>query len=80
MPSMQDLKYKKSIFVVKSVLLQSEVNDGRPILYMQDSRISNFVSILGGKIDNIYDLFGLVKRTIPRLSSATDFYLIGDNI
>lgn len=80
MPSMQDLKYKKSIFVVKSVLLQNEVNDGRPILYMQDSRISNFVSILGGKIDNIYDLFGLVKRTIPRLSSATDIYLVGDNI
>ena len=38
-----------------SVLVRNEVDDGRPILFEQHSGLPGYFSILGGKIDNIYD-------------------------
>ena len=41
---------------VKTVLQQNENNDGRPILYRKDYGFKNFDIVMGGKIDNIYDV------------------------
>lgn len=54
---------RDSIYDVKTVLTKNERDDGRPILYQRKPADSRVVSILGGKIDNIYDLFDLVRQT-----------------
>lgn len=56
MPCLKDIKHKGSLYEVKTVLLQNEAGDGRPILYKKDYGLSNFHVVMGGKIDNIYDI------------------------
>ena len=70
MPCMAGARYKRSIYDVKTVLIKNEQDDGRPILYHQRPEGSRVVSILGGKIDNIYDLFDAVKMTAPEFARA----------
>jgi glycine/D-amino acid oxidase-like deaminating enzyme len=65
MPCFADLKIRKSLFEVKTVLLKNEQDDGRPILFQRNPDTSRIVSILGGKIDNIYDLFELIRTSDP---------------
>lgn len=56
MPAIRDASYVDSLFEVKSVLMKNESNDGRPILFETDSALPGLFSVLGGKIDNIYDV------------------------
>lgn len=55
MPAIADAKYVESLFEVKTVLVKNEGDDGRPILFERHASLPNCYSILGGKIDNIYD-------------------------
>ncbi|MDO9012242.1 MAG: FAD-dependent oxidoreductase [Gallionella sp.] len=55
MPVIADAKYVESLFEVKTVLVKNEGDDGRPILFERHASLPNCYSILGGKIDNIYD-------------------------
>ncbi len=61
-PSLKDAVYHDSLYEVKTVLLQNEVDDGRPILFRKDYGLKNFSVIMGGKIDNIYDIIEAYKR------------------
>jgi glycine/D-amino acid oxidase-like deaminating enzyme len=45
-----------TLFEIKTVLLQNEADDGRPILFERHAPHGRVFSILGGKIDNIYDI------------------------
>ncbi|UXZ21248.1 FAD-binding oxidoreductase [Pseudomonas sp. YeP6b] len=54
-PAVLDAKYIDSLFEVKTILTKSEGDDGRPILFEKHSNLPGCYSILGGKIDNIYD-------------------------
>ena len=56
MPSISKAKYIDSLFEIKTVLLKNEVDDGRPILFEKSLDLPGCYSILGGKIDNIYDV------------------------
>lgn len=56
MPAMQDARYVDSLFEVKTVLQKNEGDDGRPILFERHAQWPGCYSILGGKIDNIYDV------------------------
>jgi glycine/D-amino acid oxidase-like deaminating enzyme len=56
MPAIQDAKYVESLFEVKTVLVKNEGDDGRPILFEKHLQLPGCYSILGGKIDNIYDV------------------------
>lgn len=56
LPAMQHAKYIESIFEVKTVLLKNEGDDGRPILFEKHPELPGCYSVLGGKIDNIYDV------------------------
>jgi glycine/D-amino acid oxidase-like deaminating enzyme len=51
-----------SLFEVKTVLLANEVDDGRPILFEQHPRHARCISVLGGKIDNVYDVCATLKE------------------
>jgi glycine/D-amino acid oxidase-like deaminating enzyme len=56
LPSMLEAKYVDSLFEVKTVLVKNESDDGRPILFEKTPSLPGVYSILGGKIDNIYDV------------------------
>ena len=66
-----------SLYDVKTVLIRNEGDDGRPILYRQQPAGSRVISILGGKIDNIYDLFDLVRSTGAEFAQADTRLLLG---
>ncbi|QQG47075.1 MAG: FAD-dependent oxidoreductase [Candidatus Woesebacteria bacterium] len=55
-PILKDMKFEQSLFETKTVLLDKEENDGRPILYKKNYEIPGFHVVMGGKIDNIYDI------------------------
>jgi hypothetical protein len=56
MPAVLDAKYVDSLFEVKTVLVKNEGDDGRPILFEKHPELPGCYSVLGGKIDNIYDV------------------------
>jgi hypothetical protein len=60
-PSLLEAKYIESLFEVKTVLIKNEGDDGRPILFEKHSELPGCYSILGGKIDNIYDVLERLK-------------------
>lgn len=55
-PSVLDARHVNSLFEVKTVLTKSENDDGRPILFEKHLELPGCYSVLGGKIDNIYDV------------------------
>ena len=77
LPSLAHARYERSLFEVKTILVKNEHDDGRPILYQQKPADSRVVSILGGKIDNIYDLFDLIRTLSPEFASADDGLMLG---
>jgi glycine/D-amino acid oxidase-like deaminating enzyme len=56
LPVVQNAGYVESLFEVKTVLAKNESDDGRPILFEKHLELPGCYSILGGKIDNIYDI------------------------
>ena len=56
LPCMADAKYVKSLFDVKTVLQSNEVDDGRPVLFKRDYGMKGLNVIIGGKLDNAYDV------------------------
>ncbi len=55
LPAILDATYVESLFEVKTTLVKNEGDDGRPILFERHPEMLGCYSILGGKIDNIYD-------------------------
>ena len=61
-PLFSKASYVKSLFEIKTLLLKNEKNDGRPIVYKKNYGLNNHYIILGGKIDNIYDIQEKVSK------------------
>ncbi|MCZ7489100.1 FAD-binding oxidoreductase [Rhizobium rhizogenes] len=61
LPSIEGARWVKSLYDVKTVLQKNEADDGRPILLREHDEIPGFYSVLGSKIDNIYDLIEVLK-------------------
>lgn len=57
LPALGRARQKGSLWEVKTVLPRSEVDDSRPILFRQIQELQGLFCIMGGKIDNIYDVF-----------------------
>jgi glycine/D-amino acid oxidase-like deaminating enzyme len=70
LPAVLDAKYVDSLFEVKTVLVKNEGNDGRPILFEKHAELPGCYSVLGGKIDNIYDV--LEKLETEELKSSLE--------
>ena len=56
LPAVLQTKYVESLFEIKTILVKNEGDDGRPILFEKHSELPGCYSVLGGKIDNIYDV------------------------
>ncbi len=72
MPVLGAARHVDSLFEYKTILLQNEQDDGRPILFRNDYGWRNHALIMGGKIDNIYDIFQKLSAStiLPLAKSA----------
>ena len=50
------IQYRGSLFSVKPILVESEVDDSRPTVIRKLSDSPKFYSVLAGKINTVYDL------------------------
>lgn len=62
-PILSECQYKDSIWEVKTILPRSESDDSRPILFKPNYGLKGFHSIMGGKIDNVYDVIEVIEKT-----------------
>lgn len=73
LPAIAGCEYRDSLWEVKTVLPRSEADDSRPILFRPDHGVPNYHVVMGGKIDNVYDVadeigkrFGWAEPAAPR--------------
>ncbi|HUB16158.1 MAG TPA: FAD-dependent oxidoreductase [Acetobacteraceae bacterium] len=62
LPALGDAALLRSLYEVKTVLLKAEDDDARPILFETAAQSERVISVLGGKIDNIYDILEVLRR------------------
>jgi len=62
LPMLAKARYLESLYEIKTVLVENEIDDGRPILMRQDPHLKNMTTIMGGKIDNIYDVLQALRN------------------
>lgn len=70
LPAMTDAVPERSIWDVKTVRTINEIDDGRPILLHRHQDNPRLYSILGGKLDNVYDLLEALPELDPRWRDA----------
>lgn len=63
LPCIAGAVWHRSLWAVKTVLPRNEVDDGRPILVHQDPAAPGLVSVMGSKIDNVYDVLDLLDAS-----------------
>lgn len=56
LPCVWSSRYVESLWEVKTLLPQSEIDDSRPILFRRSRELPGLISVLGSKIDNVYEL------------------------
>ena len=56
LPCLSEAETLGSLFEIKAILVRNEGDDGRPILVERGLEQPRIVSVLGGKIDNVYDV------------------------
>lgn len=78
LPALSSMEYRESLVTVKTVLVKNEINDSRPILVYRHDRPAGLFSVLGGKIDNIYDLFGVLPELLPAFRNAHERLVVND--
>lgn len=61
MPVLKNAEYVDSLYEIKAVLPRNEIDDGRPILFQESRIYKNFFTVLGAKIDNIYDILDTME-------------------
>jgi glycine/D-amino acid oxidase-like deaminating enzyme len=62
MPCMSASTYLRSLYELKAILIKSEDSDSRPIVFEQSEDSERVYSVLGSKIDNIYDVLAYMKQ------------------
>lgn len=67
-PEILKARHVDSLYEIKTVLAKNESDDGRPILFEKHAELPGCYSVLGGKIDNIYD--ALEKLEAENLSAS----------
>ncbi|MEZ9525738.1 NAD(P)/FAD-dependent oxidoreductase [Enterovibrio norvegicus] len=60
-PVLSELSYDRSLWEIKTILPRSDSDDSRPILFMANHGLPGFHCVMGGKIDNIYDVIEVLR-------------------
>lgn len=61
-PALRNAVQRDSLWTVKTLLPLSETDDGRPILFQRDPKLPAVIHVMGGKIDNIFDVEDEIGR------------------
>ena len=64
MPVLRQSKVVGALFETKTVLQRNEFDDGRPILCFRHPEIPRLFSVLGSKLDNVYDVVRAIEAEI----------------
>jgi glycine/D-amino acid oxidase-like deaminating enzyme len=64
LPVMEGARHIRSLFDIKTLSADTANDDARPILFHRDAAAPRIVSILGSKIDNIYDVYDFVEQAL----------------
>lgn len=70
LPCMVDSRHERSMWDVKTVRLQNEVDDARPILVHRHPDCPRLTSVLGAKLDNVFDLLEVLPGIDQRWHDA----------
>ncbi|MSP03218.1 MAG: FAD-binding oxidoreductase [Acetobacteraceae bacterium] len=64
LPAIGGARYVRSLFDIKTIPDGTSADDARPILFHRDAVAPRIVSILGGKLDNIFDVHDFVEQVL----------------
>lgn len=64
LPVLDEARHVRSLFDIKTIPQGTEADDARPILFHRDATAPRLISILGGKLDNIFDVYGYVDQAL----------------
>jgi hypothetical protein len=64
LPALAGCAYRDSLWEVKTVLPRSETDDSRPVLFRPDFGLPGYHLVMGGKIDNAYDIVDVIAQTL----------------
>jgi glycine/D-amino acid oxidase-like deaminating enzyme len=67
-PSLASSVHRDSLFEVKTILSRNEMDDGRPIFLYRHEELPGLFTVLGSKVDNVYDLFDAFKAGVQGLA------------
>jgi hypothetical protein len=62
-PAIREIEYQDSIFIDKAILTSSELDDARPVLIHEAGQQGRYLSVLGSKIDTVYDAVDSIFST-----------------
>jgi len=63
-PTIAEAKYVRSLYEIKTTLPENELDDGRPIMFKENHGFKNLFLVLGGKLDNIYDVITAIEKSV----------------
>ncbi len=61
LPALKNTRHVDSLWEVKTVLPRNEGDDARPILFKRNHGLKNLHCIIGGKIDNVFDVIKQIE-------------------
>jgi glycine/D-amino acid oxidase-like deaminating enzyme len=64
LPVIDGARYVRSIYEIKTLADGTQTDDARPILFHRDATSPRIISILGGKLDNIFDVYHYVEQAL----------------
>jgi glycine/D-amino acid oxidase-like deaminating enzyme len=64
LPQLASTRLVSTLFEIKTTLRGTVVDDARPIALHRDRQHHRLISILGGKIDNIFDVLSVLRREL----------------
>ena len=62
LPPIRKCRYRDSLWEMKTLLPASEIDDSRPILFKMNYGCKGHHCVMGGKIDNVYDILDAIEQ------------------
>jgi hypothetical protein len=76
LPVIAGARYVESLFEIKGIMPRSEQDDSRPILFRESVELPGLFSVLGAKIDSVYDVETVIvspSRVTPSVARDLPF-------
>lgn len=64
LPALGEARHVKSLYDIKTLPVGTQTDDARPILFHRDAANDRLISILGSKIDNIFDVYTFIEQEL----------------